>query len=60
MRGDTTGAFTLRLRDVAKSLGKEVHAVTTEPRLDRWVLFEEILYESVFFERLSVPARIAA
>lgn len=56
MRGDTTGAFTLRLRDVAKSLGKEVHAVTLQSLvLDRWVLFEEILYESVFFERLSVP-----
>lgn len=23
--------------------------------LDRWELFEEILYESIFFERLSIP-----
>jgi len=48
--------FPLDLSNVLSHLNKEV--VITSVRnliLDRWDLFSEILYESPFFERLSVP-----
>ena len=48
--------FPLPLGDVVRGLGKE-HAVLTIRNLvlDRWELFEQILFESRFFERLSMP-----
>jgi hypothetical protein len=48
--------FPLNLSNVLSRLNKEV--IITSVRnliLDRWDLFNEILYESAFFERLSVP-----
>jgi hypothetical protein len=48
--------FPLDLSDVLSQLNKEV--ITKSVRelvLDRWDLFSEILYESPFFERLSIP-----
>ncbi len=48
--------FPLNLSSVLSRLNKEV--ITKSVRelvLDRWDLFSEILYESPFFERLSIP-----
>jgi len=48
--------FPLNLSNVLSQLNKEV--IITSVRnliLDRWDLFNEILYESAFFERLSIP-----
>ena len=53
---ESTGEFALPLADVARRQGK--HAVVLTIRnlvLDRWELFEQILFESRFFERLTVP-----
>lgn len=48
--------FPLNLGKVLSSLGKEVIVKSIkELILDRWDLFSEILYESPFFERLSIP-----
>lgn len=57
VRGEVrTEGFPLNLSEVLSHLNKEV--VITSVRnliLDRWSLFNEILYESPFFERLSIP-----
>ncbi|WP_297212047.1 MULTISPECIES: ATP-binding protein [Thermodesulfovibrio] len=57
VRGEIrTEGFPLNLSDIFSYLNKEV--VITNVRnliLDRWDLFSEILYESPFFERLSIP-----
>lgn len=48
--------FPLKLSNVLSKLKKEV--IVTSVRnliLDRWDLFSEILFESPFFERLSIP-----
>lgn len=48
--------FPLNLSNVLSDLSKEVIIKSVrEIILDRWDLFSEILYESPFFERLSVP-----
>jgi len=48
--------FPLNLSNVLSNLNKEVIIKSVrELVLDRWDLFSEILYESPFFERLSVP-----
>jgi DNA helicase HerA-like ATPase len=48
--------FPLPVGDLAKKLGKPVDVLTVRNLvLDRWELFEQILYESMFFERLTVP-----
>jgi DNA helicase HerA-like ATPase len=50
------GEFLLPIADLAKRLGKQMVALTVRNLvLDRWELFEQILYESKFFERLTVP-----
>ena len=55
-RGGTSGDFELPVGDVAKRLGKQAVVLTVRNLvLDRWELFKEILYESQFFERLTVP-----
>lgn len=57
MRSDTPiGEFPLPLKRVIEKKGKE-HFVYTVRNLvlDRWELFEQILFESLFFERLTVP-----
>jgi len=48
--------FPLNLSGVLTSLNKDVIIKSVrELVLDRWDLFSEILYESPFFERLSIP-----
>jgi len=48
--------FPLNLNGVLSSLHKEVIIKSVRDLiLDRWNLFSEILYESPFFERLSIP-----
>ena len=56
-RGGSTGAaFDLPLGDILRGLGKpsQVYSVR-DLILDRWELFAQILYESPFFEKLSMP-----
>jgi hypothetical protein len=50
------GGFPLNLSSVLSQLNKEVVIKSVRNLiLDRWDLFSEILYESPFFERLSIP-----
>lgn len=54
-KGGKSGEFALPVGDIARELGK--HSVVLTVRnliLDTWELFEQILYESLFFERLTV------
>ena len=52
----TTGQFKLPLKKIADSFNKNTIVISIKNLvLDRWELFEEILYESLFFERLSIP-----
>jgi hypothetical protein len=56
-KGETVpGAFQLPMKEVLKRLKKpvKVHGVR-DLVLDRWELFAQILYESPFFEQLSIP-----
>ncbi len=54
--GHTTGEFPLPLGDLVSSRGKPVRVLTVKNLvLDRWELFRRILYESLFFERLTIP-----
>lgn len=53
---NTTGQFALLLGDVVRKLGKKPFVLTVRNLvLDRWELFEQILFESQFFERLTIP-----
>ncbi|MDW8064179.1 MAG: DUF87 domain-containing protein [Anaerolineae bacterium] len=55
LRGEPTGDFRLPMREVLNRLGKPFQVVSVRDLvLDRWEIFSEILYESPFFERLSV------
>lgn len=56
-RGEAVpGGFQLPIRDILNRLKKpvQVHGVK-DLVLDRWDLFAQILYESPFFEQLSIP-----
>jgi DNA helicase HerA-like ATPase len=54
--GGTSGEFALPVGDVARRLGKKPIVLTVRNLvLDRWELFQQILFESPFFERLTVP-----
>jgi hypothetical protein len=54
--GVSSGEFALPLGDVARDLGKQPVVLTIRNLvLDRWELFEQILFESQFFERLTIP-----
>jgi len=54
--GGTSGEFALPVGDVARTLGKQPVVLTVRNLvLDRWELFEQILGESLFFERLTIP-----
>ena len=57
MRGELSfEGFPLNLKDTLSGLNKEVIIKSIrELILDRWELFSEILCESRFFERLSIP-----
>ena len=54
--GEPDEGFPLPLGDVVRALGKKI-AVLTVRRLvlDRWDLFQQILFESRFFEQLTIP-----
>lgn len=55
-KGAGSGGFGLPVGDVVRTLGKQVVTLTVRNLvLDRWELFEEILGESQFFERLTIP-----
>jgi hypothetical protein len=55
-KGTPSGEFPLPVGDLARKLGKHVVVLTVRNLvLDRWELFEQILFESQFFERLTVP-----
>lgn len=54
--GQATGGFALPLGDVLRNFGKQCYVMTIRKLvLDTWELFEEIIYESLFFERLTIP-----
>ena len=57
MKGRSAGGdFDLPVNNVAKNLGKQAIVMTVRNLvLDRWELFEQILFESQFFERLTMP-----
>lgn len=56
IRGEFYGNFPLDLKGALDALGKEIVLKSIKDLiLDRWELFSEILYESNFFERLSIP-----
>lgn len=52
-----TGGFKLPMKEILKNkLRREVRVFSVRNLvLDRWELFEQILYESPFFEKLSIP-----
>jgi DNA helicase HerA-like ATPase len=55
-KGGTSGEFALPVGDIARKLGKQPVVLTVRNLvLDRWELFQQILFESPFFERLTVP-----
>ncbi|GAB4310969.1 MAG: hypothetical protein Kow0097_12580 [Candidatus Bipolaricaulota bacterium] len=55
-KGGASGEFALPVGDVARKLGKQPVVLTVRNLvLDRWELFEQILFESLFFERLTIP-----
>ena len=52
----SSGEFALPVGDVVRNLGKQAVVLTIRNLvLDRWDLFEQILFESRFFERLTIP-----
>ena len=54
--GSSSDAFALPVGDIARKLGKRPVVLTIRNLvLDRWDLFKQILFESQFFERLTVP-----
>ena len=56
-RGEAVpGEFRLPMKQLLKSLGKPATVLSVQELvLDRWDLFAQILYESPFFEQLSIP-----
>jgi len=56
VRGQYSGQFQLPVREILEGLGKERYVYSVRDLvLDRWDLFSQILFESPFFEQLSVP-----
>ena len=56
IRGKSSGEFLLPLGGILKALGKRPAVLSVRNLvLDTWALFEQILFESLFFERLSIP-----
>jgi Helicase HerA, central domain len=54
--GKGSRGFALPVGDIARQLGKKPVILTVKNLvLDTWELFTQILYESPFFERLTVP-----
>ena len=55
LRGSTSGEFRLPFKEIIDQCGKKSFAMTVQNLvLDRWSLFEEILKESNFFDRLTL------
>lgn len=55
-KGGATGEFPLPVGDISRKVGKRPVVLTVRNLvLDRWELLEQILFESRFFERLTVP-----
>ncbi len=55
-KGAGKGEYALPVGDIARKLGKQPVVLTVRNLvLDRWELFQQILFESLFFERLTVP-----
>lgn len=58
VQGRGAGGFPLPVGNLLRARKKPVQVVTVRNLvLDRWELFEQILFESVFFERLTIPKR---
>lgn len=56
IQGQPTGEFQLPLANILEQQGKKTAVLSVRNLvLDTWELFEQILYESPFFERLSIP-----
>jgi DNA helicase HerA-like ATPase len=56
IRGKHSGEFQIPLGGLLKSLGKQTVVFSVRNLvLDTWALFEQILFESIFFERLTIP-----
>ncbi len=56
LRSEPTGEFRLPMDEILKKLGKPTRVISVRDLvLDRWELFVQILYESPFFEQLSIP-----
>jgi hypothetical protein len=54
--GRTSGEFQLPLGDILTSQKKKPVVLSVRNLvLDTWALFEQILFESLFFERLTIP-----
>ncbi|MBW2016374.1 MAG: ATP-binding protein [Deltaproteobacteria bacterium] len=54
--GGGSGEFALPVGDIIRRSGKQIVVLTVRNLvLDRWELMEQILFESLFFERLTVP-----
>lgn len=54
--GGSSGDFALPVGDIIKKSGKQIVVLTVRNLvLDRWELFEQIFFESLFFERLTIP-----
>ena len=55
-KGGARTEFALPVGDIAQKLGKQSVVLTVRNLvLDRWELFEQILFESGFFEQLTIP-----
>jgi hypothetical protein len=55
-QGGSSEEFALPVGEITKQLGKAPSVLTVRNLvLDRWELFEQILSESPFFERLTIP-----
>jgi len=54
--GESSGEFALPVGDIIRKSSKQIVVLTVRNLvLDRWELLEQILFESLFFERLTVP-----
>ncbi len=52
----STEGFDLPLKQLVEGQGKQSYVFTVRQLvLDRWELFEQVMYESRFFERLTMP-----
>ena len=54
--GGSSSEFALPVGDIIRKSGKQIVVLTVRNLvLDRWELLEQILFESLFFERLTIP-----